>query len=302
MQSPLWTAPRTPRPWLLAAGLALGTPCGIQAQGFWWLRVVQSLTTPLDGATAAQVAEALPPGVSIGPMPAPIANPSSLAIDGRAPPILSAVKALTPYIDAARVAGAANVATATGPWFLQVALAVKGLRSHGVIRDQSDCGAVVRTVMDSVLTESGASLTVAVFQAFAQTLRSVACAPAERQYALAESLMGASAAGGAEPPAAPAPRAGQIGYNAFPKDPVPVTDCMVLASALPVWVLSNGLAVRLAGGITTQVGRLLADYSHHYPALLVLTGPPQLVYGANFNGTLVHRAGTGPVTPAGQCE
>jgi hypothetical protein len=209
------------------------------------------------------------------------------------------VQALMPYVTAARVADAAHVAIATGPWFLQIVLAIKGLRSHGVIRDQSDCEAVVRTLVDSVLTEPGASPTVPVFQAFAQTLRSVACAPAERQYARAESLTGRFAAGGAEPPA---PRAGPIGYNAFPIDPVPLTHCTVAASPQPVWVLSNGIAVRFAGGITNRVGHLLADYSHHYPALLVLTGPSQLVYGVDFNGTLFRRAGTGAVTPAGQCE
>ncbi len=302
MQSQWRTAPRLSRAWLLVAGLALAVPRGTQAQDFWWPRVVQSLTSPLDGATAAQVAEALPAGTAMGPMPPPIANPSALAIDERKQPVPAAVTALTPYIDAARVAGTANVATATGPWFLQMALAIKGLRAHGIIRDPSDCEAVVRTIMDSVVTEPAASPAISVFQAFAQVLRSVACAPAARQYARAESLMGRSPAGGVEPRAGSAPAAGQIAYNAFPKDPLPVTHCTVAASPLPVWILSNGTVVRFAGGITLQIGHLFADYSHHYPALLVLTGPPPLVYGTNFNGTLFRRAGAGPVTPAGQCE
>lgn len=130
-------APRTligrPCAWLLVTALGLSAPQAGHAQDFWWLRVAQSLTGPVDVATVAQVAEALPPGTLIGPLPPPIADPTSLALDARQPPVPRAVNALAPYLGAARAARAANVATATGPWFLETALAITDLnRVHFV--------------------------------------------------------------------------------------------------------------------------------------------------------------------------
>jgi hypothetical protein len=308
MDGRMEVAPHTPegcpRVWPLVIALGLSVPHAVHAQDFWWLRVAQSLTAPVDVATVAQVAEALPPGTLIGPLAPPIADPTSLALDARLPPVPRAVNALAQYLGAARAAGAANVATVTGPWFVQTTLAIKALRRHGVIQDQSECDAVVGILMDSVLVGPGVSPTVPAFQAFAQTLHVVACASAERLYVRAESLMPSLAAAGAGPsPAGPAvPAAGRIAYNAFPDRPMPVTHCTLATSPFPVWVLSDGAAVTFTSGSTNPVGHLLADYSHHYPVMLVLTGPPQLVYGANFNGALYRRTGTGPVTPAGQCE
>ena len=300
-------APRAPedraRVWVLVISLGLSAPQAAQAQDFWWLRVAESLIAPVDVATVAQVAEALPPGTLISPVPPAIADPTSLVVDARRPPVPRAVNALAPYIGAARATGAANVATATGPWFVQTTLAIKELRRHGVIQDQTACDAVAGALMDSVLVGPGVSPTVPPFQAFAQAFTVVACVSAERLYARAESLMPSLAAAGAGPsPFGPAAPAGdRIAYNAFPNRPVPVTHCMVESSAFPLWVLSDGAAVTFTGGSTNQVGHLVADYSHHYPAMLVLQGRPQVVYGANFNGVLYRRMGSGSVA-VGQCE
>jgi len=301
-------APRTlagrSRAWLLVTALGLIAPQAVLAQDFWWLRVAQSLTAPVDVATVAQVAEALASGTVISPLPPPIADPTSLALDARRPPVPRAVNALAPYIGAARAAGAANVATATGPWFVETTLAIKELRRHGVIQNQSDCDAVVGTLMDSVLVGPGVSPTSPALQAFAQALRVVACASAERLYVRAESLLPSLAAAGAGPSpfGLTMPAAGRIAYNAFPDRPLPATHCMLAGSPFPVWVLSDGAAIIFTGGSTNQVGHLLADYSHHYPMMLVFTGPPQAAYGANFNGVLYRRTGSGLVTAAGQCE
>ncbi len=283
----------------LVAGLVFLLPHALSAQDFWWLRVVQSLSGPLDSAGTTQVAGALPRGAFIGPTPP---NSNSISVDAREPAIAGAVRALTPYITAGRSAGVSRVAVPNGPWFLEIALAIRALRSKNGIRDSSDCDGVVQALMDSLITEPSASPTQPVFHAFAVLLRSVACAPAEQQYTRAASLADRFPDGGVSPASTPALRPGEIAYNAFPKTPLAVAYCTLTGSPMPVWVWSNGVVVTLTSGLPYQVDRLVADYSHHYAALLVFIEPPPEVFGADFTGTLFRGAATGPVTSAGECE
>jgi hypothetical protein len=117
----------------------------------------------------------------------------------------------------ARAAGVPRVAIASSPWFLEVALGIKELRSHNGIGDPSDCEGVVQALMESVLSDPAAPRTQPVFYAFTLLMRSVACAPAERQYARAASLTDRFSNGEPSPGTAPLLRPGEIGYNAFPR-------------------------------------------------------------------------------------
>ncbi len=294
---------------LLIPVLAMGMPPRARAQDFaqdfWWLRVVQALTAPLDVATPALLEQVLPAGEPLIQAPRPIADPATLALDDQLPAIPRAVHALAPYISAAHAVNAAELAVLTSPWFLQTAFAIKALRWHGAIQSRSDCEAVLQIVLDSALTRPDVTRDAPVFEVFAQALRAVSCAPGGRLYARAEALLRPPDSDRAGQPsgsrAAGIAPGGRLPYNAFPGGPLPVSRCRVGDSLPPAWVYSNGSAIALAGA-STQVGRLLADASRHYPAILVVSGSPDSVYGVTFTGTLYRRTGAGVLASAGQCE
>ena len=300
-------------PWLRAGRLALALSLGVSpaargqdfASHFWWLRVVEGLTAPLDVASSALLVQVLPFNASPIQPAGPIADPATLAIDAQLPAIPRAARALAPYISAAHSVTPAELMVPTSPWFLQTALAIKALRLRAAIRNASDCGAVLRMVMDSALSRPDLSRNDPGVEVFTAELRSVSCSPGARLYARAAALLSPTDADTAGAPGAnPAPATGSIGrvpYNTFLGSPLPISRCRTGDSLPPVWLYSNGSAVALAGA-TTRVGRLLADGSGHYPAILVKSGSRDSVYGVSFTGTLYQRSGAGVLEAAGRCE
>jgi len=274
------------------------------AQDFWWLRVVQGLTAPLEVVTPVLLEQVVPTGDSLSLAPREIADPSALTLDAQLPAVPRAVRALAPYLAAAHAVNPAELAVPTSPWFLQTALAIKALRWRGVIQSRRDCEAVLHMVLDTALSRPDLTEYAPALEVFAQALRAVSCAPGERLYARVEALMRPLGSEGTSPPAGGralgSGDTGRLPYNAFPHSPLPVTRCRLGDSLPPTWVFSNGSAIALAGGASTQIGRLLADYSRHYPAILVVSGTADSVYGVTFTGMLYRRAGA--AAPVGQCE